>query len=62
MSDQGVKKHPGDRNIEREPATHGARRDGSGSPHRPRPSIFLIDGEIRDPLGNFSEQIGAYFG
>jgi len=43
------------------PMAPGARREGSGNPHPPR-RASLSDGEIRDLLGNFAEQVGAYFG
>lgn len=28
----------------------------------PAQGSLTMDGEIRDPMGNFSEQVGAYFG
>lgn len=50
------------RRLDGQTETHEAQQKGAGSPHPFEGRILSPDGEIRDPLGNFSEQVGAYFG
>ena len=44
------------------PGSARARRDVSGNSQALQGSGSSSDAEIRDLLGNFSEQVGAYFG
>lgn len=48
--------------LDGQTASQEASQQGSGNPHPLQDRALLSDGEIRDPLGNFSEQVGAYFG
>ena len=49
---EGKPRVEGEREPQRPPVVQAAPSGGSPAP----------DGELRDPLGNFSEQVGAYFG
>ena len=66
MSGKSAKKNnPGvreKRGLVGQPTSESARRDREGNPLPPQHLGSPLDGEVRDLLGNFSEQVGAYFG